>query len=111
MQTTSPENRIPHPFLAPSPDEVDGGHLIGRDPRTIGEAEWLDQMPDADVGMRAIRAKCIDCMGGNRAEVRKCVSVSCALWPLRMGSIPRGLASLRRKRALDADCEADEVVA
>lgn len=100
-----------HSFLTPSPDAVDGGHLAGRDPRTITEAEWEATMPDALVGMKAIRAKCFDCSGGNFAEVRKCVSVACSLWPLRLGSIPRGLASLRKKRAVDAECEAEEVSA
>ena len=36
----------------------------------------------------AIRAKCIDCMGGSPAEVRLCASGSCALWPFRMGTDP-----------------------
>ena len=85
-----------HPFLMPSPDEVDGGHLVGRDPRTIKAAEWAEVLPDAQVGMKAIRAKCMDCAGDNNAEVRKCVSVSCALWPLRMGGQPRGLAEYRK---------------
>lgn len=35
---------------------------------------------------KAIRAKCIDCCGGQRAEVRKCVSVDCPLHRYRMGS-------------------------
>jgi hypothetical protein len=34
------------------------------------------------------RAKCLDCSGGNDAEVRKCTAVGCALWPLRMGLNP-----------------------
>lgn len=90
-----------HPFLTPSPDEVDGGHLIGRDPRAIRAEEWAAVLPDAQVGMKAIRAKCLDCAGGNTAEVRKCVSVKCALWPLRMGGQPRGLAEYRKGK--DAD--------
>ena len=85
-----------HPFLCVSPDETDGGHLIGRDPRTITESEWAETAPGALVGFKAIRAKCIDCCGGNAAEVRKCVSVTCALWPLRMGRMPKGLAAHRK---------------
>lgn len=83
-----------HPFLMPSPFDADGGNLIGRDPRTIPADEW-----PADgvlIGMRAIRAKCVDCCGGNAAEVRKCVAVDCALWPLRMGTQPKGLRVARK---------------
>lgn len=34
---------------------------------------------------KAIRAKCIDCMGGDKSEVRKCTAVKCPLFPFRMG--------------------------
>lgn len=34
---------------------------------------------------KAIRLKCIDCCGGNTAEVRKCPATSCPLWRFRMG--------------------------
>ena len=37
---------------------------------------------------RAMRALCVDCMGGQHAEVRRCTSVGCALWPYRMGKNP-----------------------
>ena len=32
---------------------------------------------------RAIRAKCLDCCGGSRAEVRGCGIKYCSLWPYR----------------------------
>lgn len=38
--------------------------------------------------LKAIRAKCVDCSGGNMAEARKCVAVTCPLWPMRMGRNP-----------------------
>ena len=95
---------MPHPFLVPSPDAVDGKHLVGRDPRTISAGDFLEYLPDALIGMKAIRAKCVDCMCGNHAEVRKCVSVTCALWPLRMGTYPKGLRSARQNPEQDADC-------
>lgn len=38
--------------------------------------------------MKAIRAKCIDCCCGDKAEVRKCVAISCVLHPYRMGKNP-----------------------
>ena len=34
---------------------------------------------------KAIRLKCIDCCGGNMAEVRKCPATNCPLWRYRMG--------------------------
>lgn len=34
---------------------------------------------------KAIRLKCIDCCGGNMAEVRKCPAENCPLWRYRMG--------------------------
>lgn len=55
------------------------------------------QMTPADLGALglsrisrgdAIRAKCLDCMGGSPAEVRRCESGSCALWSFRMGNDP-----------------------
>ena len=38
--------------------------------------------------MKAIRAKCIDCSGGNMAEVRKCEIDDCSLFIYRMGHRP-----------------------
>lgn len=38
--------------------------------------------------VKAIRAKCIDCMGGQTAEVPLCPSADCALYPFRMGRNP-----------------------
>ncbi|NAZ37189.1 hypothetical protein [Rubellimicrobium sp. CFH 75288] len=95
-----------HPFLAPSPYEADGGHLIGRDPRTIPAHEWRAVMPDPLVGLAAIRAKCLDCCGGNAAEVRKCVCVACPLWPLRMGSQPAGMRVARQTAPEPATADA-----
>lgn len=38
---------------------------------------------------QAIKAKCLDCSGGIRAEVRRCPTTSCPLWPYRMGTEQR----------------------
>lgn len=38
--------------------------------------------------MRAIRAKCLDCMAGQIGEVRLCPSRGCPLWAFRMGRNP-----------------------
>ena len=34
---------------------------------------------------KAIRLKCLDCCCGQSAEVRRCPSTNCSLWPYRMG--------------------------
>lgn len=37
---------------------------------------------------KAMRAFCVDCMGNQFAEIRRCTSVGCSLWPYRMGKNP-----------------------
>jgi hypothetical protein len=39
--------------------------------------------------LAAIRAKCIDCSGGQPSEVRLCPVVRCALHPFRFGKRPK----------------------
>lgn len=54
----------------------------------MGEDEPAVLISDAEprlTPMRAIRAKCIDCMCGNKAEVRRCPCENCSLWAFRMG--------------------------
>jgi hypothetical protein len=89
------ERGMTSPLLHPSPYEADAGELIGRDPRDVSADEYREHLPDAQVGLRAIRAKCLDCCGQFSSEVRKCVLTSCALWPLRMGVVPKGLNEAR----------------
>ena len=38
--------------------------------------------------IKAIRAKCIDCMCGLTHEVKLCPITDCSLWPYRMGHNP-----------------------
>ncbi|MDW7651754.1 MAG: hypothetical protein SCK29_07185 [Bacillota bacterium] len=38
--------------------------------------------------IKAIRQQCLDCSGGQRAEVRECPVDACTLWPYRMGKNP-----------------------
>jgi len=42
--------------------------------------------------LKAIRAKCLDCSGGNAQEVRKCPVKTCPLWPFRSCSATRELS-------------------
>lgn len=48
---------------------------------------------------QAIKAKCLDCSGGIRAEIRRCPVTTCPLWLFRMGT---------EQRSTDTDEEAPE---
>lgn len=76
-----------NPFLEVSPYEADGNEMIGKNPREISKAV-LATLGHPKSLPKAIRAKCIDCSGGQQSEVRKCVATNCALWPFRMGRNP-----------------------
>lgn len=76
-----------NPMLTPSPYETEKGELVGRDPRTIPPGDLL-AFGYVNSPMKAIRAKCVDCSGGNQAEARKCTATGCTLWPFRMGKNP-----------------------
>lgn len=53
--------------------------------------------------LKAIRAKCLDCSGGSRAEVADCHVHNCALYSFRLGSNPwRAEASTARREAARA---------
>ncbi len=45
--------------------------------------------------LKAIRAKCLDCMCNQQSEVKLCPSESCPLYPFRLGKNP-----FRQKRTL-----------
>jgi hypothetical protein len=75
-------------LLEPSPYAVDGGELIGRDPRTISVEEFQQAGIDGVAILAVIRAKCLDCVVHQPDEVRKCVAVACPNWPYRMASNP-----------------------
>lgn len=38
--------------------------------------------------VKAIRAFCLECCGGNAADVRECTSIRCPLKPFRLGKNP-----------------------
>ena len=60
----------------------------GRDPRGMSPDDLTACGVERVNRGAAIRAKCIDCMGGSPAEVRRCGDAKCALWPFRMGTDP-----------------------
>jgi hypothetical protein len=68
-------------------DEIAGG-MIGKDPREMDKGELESLGHEALPILSVIRAKCLDCCGGQQSEVRRCVSIKCALWPYRMNSNP-----------------------
>ena len=47
--------------------------------------------------LRAIRKNCLDCMGGNATEVRRCPMENCPLYPYRFGKNPsrKGIGNKR----------------
>jgi hypothetical protein len=75
-------------LLEPSPYEVDGGALIGRDPRSISVNEFHEAGIEGAAILAVLRAKCLDCVCHQPEEVRKCVSVTCPNWPYRMATNP-----------------------
>jgi hypothetical protein len=85
---TAPDSLPSSPLLEISPYEVEGGHIIGRDPRKIAAHEFDGAGLAGRPVLEVIKAKCLDCSAGATDEVRKCVSIGCALWPYRMGANP-----------------------
>ena len=71
-------------FLMVSPQESDGGDLVGVNPLFLAK-ETILELGHPTSPIKAIRARCLDCSGGNSSEVRKCTATGCSLWPLRMG--------------------------
>lgn len=72
-----------------SPYQSDNGALIGRYPDELTEAELETLGFSRQSVYKTIRAKCLDCCGGQQDEVRKCVSITCPLWIFRMGKKPK----------------------
>jgi hypothetical protein len=72
----------------PGTEISDGGHDIGRNPRTMSHVELRALGHEPMSPMAALRARCLDCCAGNPHEVRLCTAVKCPSWPYRMGSSP-----------------------
>lgn len=51
-------------------------------------AEYQGVTYENTTPLRAIRAKCLDCAGGQPKEVRLCPAKLCSLWPFRMKKNP-----------------------
>jgi hypothetical protein len=57
---------------------------------------------------KAIRMKCLDCSGGQQAEVRKCPATNCPLWRYRMGKEENDDLKPVRKKSENSDEISDE---
>ena len=66
-------------------DGLVGNELRKRKPKMAERAKTMRSA--------AIRLFCLECMGGNAAEVRRCTAIACFLWPYRTG----------RKRVVPSD--------
>jgi hypothetical protein len=74
--------------MRPGTEPGEGGHAVGRDPRTMTRQE-LEALGHAAVSpLAALRARCVDCCAGAVSEVRRCRQTICPSWPFRMGSDP-----------------------
>ena len=68
--------------------ELSGNDIVGKDPRKM-TVEDLNAMGHEKMPLgKAIRKLCIECSGGSESEVRRCTTVSCPVWPYRMGKNP-----------------------
>lgn len=95
-----------NPLLEISPYEIDKGNSIGRDPRKLTGEDFAQAGVELHVPRKAIRLACLNCAGGQEAEVRKCVAVTCPLWGMRMGGLSRELRrAIKAKEALEKEDE------
>lgn len=53
----------------------------------------------------AIRAMCVECMGGMVYEVAKCTSKTCPLWQFRMGENPNDARTIAAKAKKEAEAK------
>jgi hypothetical protein len=60
-------------------DVILGLHNDGAEPEEI---EYKERVKNP---VSAVRAFCVQCMGGSVAYVTDCTAVTCMLWPFRMG--------------------------
>ena len=83
MKGRNQANQLPPDVQA----EVSAAHRENREIVLSKEvSEKLGHVRRAPV--KAVREFCVSCMGGNQAEVRRCTSVGCSLWPFRFGKNP-----------------------
>lgn len=79
------------------------GCTIGRDPRTMTKAELEAIGHPKTPLLKLIRRNCVECAGGNEADVRRCSLVRCPFWPYRMNSNPHAAEQSPAQRAALAE--------
>jgi hypothetical protein len=52
----------------PGLERGDGGHTVGRDPRTMTPAQLREIGHDPMAPLKVIRARCLDCCAGSASE-------------------------------------------
>ena len=65
-----------------------GNSAVGKNPLLLGGKSLAQAGLPKTTPLKAIRAKCLDCVCNQYSEVRNCISLDCDLWPFRMGSNP-----------------------
>ena len=88
-------------FLGVSGSE-DDGQLVGVDPRKVLAVDWYESELPLNVGLKAIRQKCLDC-AHSTSEVLKCVCFTCPLWPLRRGTVSKAFREAREQREAERE--------
>lgn len=98
---------------------LDGGKLVGRDPKTI-DADILTaaghppksatnrmriyyrdmsmDRPASARGLKFLRQLCLTCSADNMAAVRRCACIDCPLWQHRLGSNPHNFHKRQARR-------------
>lgn len=66
----------------------DLGQPLGKNPLDMGREGLLAAGFKDTSPIKAIRANCVDCVGGSERLVRECAASRCPLWPFRMGKNP-----------------------
>ncbi len=81
------------------------GRKRGADPRELTSEQLEHAGMIGRPVLDAIRAKCLDCCCKQRTEVLACATVTCALWPHRMGTnpfrAPREMSDEQRQAAAE----------
>lgn len=68
---------------------LEGKQALHTTPPTLAQPQNRGTSGPAQSPLRAIRAKCLDCCGGQPSEVRACPVTRCDLYPFRLGKRPQ----------------------
>lgn len=91
----------------PDDDSLDGVERSARAAscRTDYDAIIVKFREKATNRKNAIRAMCVECMGGMVYEVAKCTSTRCPLWAFRMGENPNDARTIAAKAKKEAEAK------